>query len=282
MHRPTWPHPQLAGALAAAFALALPWRAGADPGVTLSWDHVGSAAQQVATKSYAGPGGYDLYVSLTGQSTPVAAFEVIVEVRGGRGAAGCFQYPVPDVPAAWRFDDAGCAAGHACFEGGTLVGASAAAQAGRLYLGDIAYDATTARERLVFVEDDPVPLATPDPARTYQLLHAHFDHAGTCAGEGDTANVALVLAHWLDVNPGGTEFAWNIAGPSVIGWNAPAQPGTCAETPPVASLALAAPTARSAATYASGGPATQSSFPMCAAPVPAAASSWGRVKATYR
>jgi len=280
MARQTWPvRIAILGFLASARQCSVA-PAAADPYVTLSWDHGGSTGQQVTTRSYTGPGGYDLYVSLTGQSTPVAGFEVVLIIGGGRGLS-CFPYPPPALPTAWHFDDAGCAAGHACFEGGTLVGPSAAAQAGRLFISDISYDLSTDKEKVTFVEDDPMPFSTPDPAQTYQLLHLHFDHTGTCAGEADTANVAIILAHWIDRFTGGTEFAWNIADPSLLGWNAPPMPGICERTPPISVLSLAAPIAP-AADGGSGGPVTQSTVPMCSAAVPALPATWGSVKARYR
>jgi len=279
MNRRTWPvRIAILGFLACARQFSAT-SAAADPYVTISWDHGGSAGQEVETKAYTGPGGYDVYVSLTGQSTPVAGFEIVLSIAGGQGVA-CDPNP-PVLPAAWHFDDAGCAAGHACFEGGTLVGPDAAAQAGRLFITDITYDPTTDRERVIFVEDDPIPFSTPDPARTYQLLHLHFDHTGTCAGEADTANVGVLLAHWIDRQIGGTEFAWNIADSYLLGWNAPSRPGICERTPPISVLSLATPIAP-AAVGGSGGPVTQSDIPMCTAPVPVESSSWGRVKATYR
>src|SRR5690349_19939922 len=84
----------------------------AAPAVTLSWDLAASGAQQVVTKKFTGPGPYDIYVAVTGQSVPVLAYELVLDIHGGRGLSEtCGFVPVPPIPPAWRFDAGSCAQG---------------------------------------------------------------------------------------------------------------------------------------------------------------------------
>src|SRR5262249_18389942 len=135
----------------------------------------------------------------------------------------------------------------------------------------LAYDPTTGLERVLLVEADPAPLATPDPAQTYRLAHFRFDHSGACAGEDQKVAIAVGLAHWLDAAQG-NEVAWNVAALGGIGWNQPAILGTCGMSPDPPSLLSQLKPARR----------VESALAECDQSVPTRATSWGSLKSTYR
>lgn len=266
--------------LVGAWRAAAPAPALADPYVTLSWDHAGTTAQQVVVKSFAGPGPYDVYVSLTGQSVPVRAFELVLEIGEGNGSS-CYLEPPRPLAAAFRFDDAGCARGQLCYEASALVPPPhPGAVVFRQFISDLAYNGGAQANILTYVEDDSTPLPAPDPTKTYRLAHFHFDLTGACAGATDSVYVRLDLAHWLDV-PTHTELAWNIAGSDILGWNTPPLESVCARKGPI-EPSLLARSIMPASTLGWSPPVTEGAIQVCDAAVPVRAASWGQVKATYR
>jgi hypothetical protein len=247
--------------------------ASAEGVVRLSWDHpANSAAQVVDAKNYGGPGAYDLWVTVSGQSTPVHCFEIELYVQAAR--AGCQPAPAP--PAAWRFDGAGCAAGRACFEWNSFSGDPQAAQAGGVFISELSFNPATGLERIVVAECNPVPLVLPDPAKTYTLGRFHFDHTGACAAETDSALITLTTAAWVPIAPDGSdgpEFEWASDAPVTLTWNVsgsapPACNASATETPGAHALDQVC--------------CQDPNMSPCALAVPARGTSWGQVKATYR
>jgi hypothetical protein len=281
MHRPARSILPVFPILLAAFgAPAAPAPSASDPYVTLSWDHTATTAQQIVVKSFAGPGPYDVYVSLTGQSVPVRAFELVLEIGEGNGSS-CYLEPPRPLAAAFRFDDAGCARGQLCYEASALVPPPhPGGFVYRRFLTDLTYNGGAQANILTYVEDDSTPLPAPDPTKTYRLAHFHLDLSGACAGATDSVYVRLDLAHWLDA-PTQTEFVWNVAGSDILGWNTPPLESVCARKGPIEPSFLGrsiAPTS----TLGWAPPVTEGAIQVCDAAVPARAASWGRVKATYR
>jgi hypothetical protein len=259
--------------------------ASADPYVSLSWSHAaGPTSPIVDQETFTGPGPYDVYVSLTGQSVPVRAFELLLYVSEGPGFSCYLDTPRP-LAAAWRFDDAGCARGNLCYQGSALVSTDPAAQASTVFITDLTYDGTNQVNKLTYVEGDPAPLLAPDPTQTYRLAHFRFNHQGTCAGEADSVNVRLGLAHWVDASSTSPEYEWTLAGQALLGWNTRPIGSICFVKGPSDPSLLRGPIATAiGATSAEGSPSpvTQAAIPACDAAVPARPASWGLVKATYR
>lgn len=242
--------------------------------VRLSWDTpAGSPGQVVGAKQYGGPGGYDIWLTLSGQSTPVRCFEIWLDLQSAR--PGC--QPAPPLPEAWRFDGEGCAAGQACFEWNSLAGTDPVSVAGRQFTSSISYDPTLGRERIVIAECDAEPLSTPDPTKTYTLARIHFDHTGSCAGEEDSALITLVTAGWVPIDPNGSngpESYWPSDSPLTLNWNLSNSTQPLCESSLGESKALLG--------LNSGCCQNDPNMAPCEGAVPAREMSWGRMKAAYR
>jgi hypothetical protein len=271
--RPALPLRLLALPVVLALCAAAGRPASAEGIVRISWDHpADSPGQLVGAKSYGGPGSYDVWVTLSGQSTPVRCFEIELYVQSAR--PGCQPAPAP--PAAWRFDGAGCAARHACFDWNSLAGTDPAQVAGREFISDTGFDPNTGLERIIIAECDGLPLATPDPARTYTLARFHFDHTGTCAGEADSALITLATALWVPVaedGSNGPESDWPSDAPLGLGWNV-----SSSAPPPCNPSAL-----QSSLANAQDPPLYHDpNMSLCDVAVPARGMTWGQIKAAYR
>ena len=254
-------------ALAAAALMATMSPAFAEGTVALSWDRPANATDPpVLEKSYTGPGSYDLYVTLTGQTTQVRAFFFKLQI--GVGRPRCPSSTA--VPPAWRFDGGGCQSGRACFVGGGLWDPEPNLD----LLSGLSYDSQSEQGVVIVAEGSTVPLVNRDPSRTYTLARLHFEHSGLCAGESDSIYICLIQAHWITEWGGGEEYAWGGENEACLFWNSPpAVKGTCS------------PLVLAAADPLVSGFATSSIDPylgLCDLAVPARNATWGRVKAAYR
>ena len=241
--------------------------------VRLSWDHPASSlGQVVGAKNYAGPGTYDLWLTLSGQSTAVRCFEIELRVQSAR--LGC--QPAPALSGAWRFDGVGCAAGRACFEWNSFAGSDPAAGTGWEFVSTISYNQANGIEQIFIAECDPDPLPMPDPVKTYTLARFHFDHTGTCAAEEDSALITLTTAGWVAVAPDGSngpESYWLSDSPVTLTWNV-----SGSAPPPCNSSSTQSLAVRELDSVCCQDP----NMSPCAVAVPARGVSWGQVKAAYR
>lgn len=231
--------------------------------VTLSWDHPATPGQPaVVSRAYAGPGTYDLYATLTGQSDPVSIY--ILRVQVFSGVPICPRNPLP---AAWRFDESGCRAGNVCFSTGAF------SPTPTQQWTDVQFHSSTPPIESVWYQVGEMydPPAGTDPARTYVLARFRFTFPEDgCGGLTDSVYVAGVASAWFDGAGVLGQWAWS-HGREFVFWNHAVTHGIpphCGEVPET-----------------SGAPeplAVDSEIPRCALPVPASATSWGRLKATYR
>jgi hypothetical protein len=247
----------------------------AEGSIALSWNRPVSASHPpILARAYEGPGFYDLYVTLTGQSTPVAAF--LIELRLGVGRPFC--PPLGDLPSAWHFEGGGCHAGGACFVGGGLLDPSSPLQS-RIQRVTGLWQDSDGRGRLVFVEyyaedGTPFPLVPLDPSRTYTLGRFRFEHSGTCAGEEDSIYIDVRQAHWVTY-PNDVEYVWEGDNEAFVLWNG-------VSTSRVACGAAQLAVGTDLRDVVNGDSFIDPFFRACDLPVSAAATTWGRMKAAYR
>ena len=277
MDPPRPAHWLVLGFLAIAF-VATPSSLHADGNVTLSWDRpAGPGRPPIASRSFAGPGPVDLYVSVQGLSTPLQAFQVWLRVDGTNRCFG----PVDSLAAAWRFDAGGCQEGRVCFEGeGFRELVDGPLEPGFESLNDLAPIVPGAAFRIGFAEFYPAAVL-PDPTAGYTLLRLRFDHGASvlgtttgsgCGGAEEEAYVTLYRASFLDAT--GNEIQWAIGPFDQIEWR----------KPPFATNEIACTESfdEPPSLFARRGDGVNSPIVPCDLPVPARAMSWGRLKSGYR
>lgn len=269
-------------ALAFAAELALPVQGVAQvpahPTLDLHWNRPDGHYK----RNFEGPGPVDIYVTLRGLREPITAHQIWLTVTWDYwGHTG--DKPLPD---AWRFDPDGCQAGRACMQTGQLSPyLSGPPTSEARELGLVEYDEGTHRLRVGMAEIYG-RTAVLDPESTYTVLRLRFDHsfsvagdsatsAGSCTGAGEWLHIGFNSARrssYIDVN--GVEHPFDM-GQEFLYWNAP--PWLGARTPPSDELA-----AEGLPDLFSGRSGSLLALPRCDVPVPAHATTWGRLKSNYR
>ena len=236
--------------------------------LTLSWDRpAGPGQPPIARREYSGPGTYDLYVTLTGQSDPVRIFAIYLQVNVAN--EGC-PTSVP-FPAAWRYDEQGCRRRGACYVGGGMIDDTSPQQSKVESVTSMSFEPGPKRLRMLFAQAYPLPLVMPDPDQSYVLGRFRFEQTGMCGGEGDSLAIALVQAEWAGECQC-EEFEWLGVGETFAIWNGSPVAGDCASAPaavtPLANAVL--------------GFDIDPNLAACDLPVAVYPRTWGQVKAAYR
>jgi len=160
----------------------------------LSW---GTCSPQVSNQNFAGPGPYQLVLSVAGASQTSVGHESEIHIR-------------PAVPDAWRFDNAGCqtASGFTVFRTGLL---SCPPMSGKnpLTISFYKLSDTGDGSAVLHLAETYDPFV-PDPTKRYVLWRIFFNHqysiAGqdsdpeTCDGAGQTLGFKAVPAFLLTTN----------------------------------------------------------------------------------
>lgn len=249
-----------AAILTIAFTLLQPLPVAADGTISLHWQDCTTTA--INRNAESGP--IDrIVVTLKGASGPIKGLQVQIRLSPGFAV----------LPPAWRFDPAGCEAGHFAARATASAPGCPILLGGRVTtLSGFDYGAEIERGRAYYYAAfDPF---VADPATIYTLVQFEFDHTNAISGFGTGPAacgcldrplcVALTSASYLDGSDIEIPFA---VAQEYLSWNDPnnslacpgywCELGTC-DPPPIDSTCVVQ------------------------APTPANARSWGSVKATYR
>ena len=168
----------------------------AAPSAWLNWGNC-SAPFTNLTQTFGGPGVYHEVVSASDFSGTVTGYVLKLVVQ----ADNLYNFPSSPLPDAWRFDPAGCQAGHLAITP-DHSGCNALAPAGAFSSVSASY----VGQQLVISYAVTFPGYVPDPATTFVLADVAYDHAlsvvGTpptgCGGVDRQACFKILQATWLD------------------------------------------------------------------------------------
>jgi hypothetical protein len=237
--------------------------------IYLSWDQPYVPGQpRVDSRTYAGPGVYDLYATLAGQDEPLSALQVwlVVDTQCGSGLA---------LPDAWHFEDGGCQSGQACFVAGSFLSLVPPPQRPQYdWIADWSHDPLSDQSRVVVAEAYRAFVVPPGAA--VPVVRWRLDMREACSG-GDIP-VILRISRASYLNAQGFEIPYSLPGESV-GWNQPSLVHIC---DPLARKGAVAGADTFAALLSGNFGHEHGSVPRCDLAVPAAATSWGRLKSSYR
>jgi hypothetical protein len=198
----------------------------AAPTAALRWDTCDDGSAGLPTnKDFAAPGVYTQVISGRGFSAPIYGLTIDLELRAPGG-----------LPAAWRFDPAGCQAGALGYSLGAVSKSCPTLAGGTLVLTTFAYDAVrgTAHVRLAATFNG---LTTPNPASTYVLAQLQYDHslsvagaggAGQCGGADAPVCFQLKSVSWNDAQS--VEHSLPLTN-ALVTWQNPLGTSPCAISP---------------------------------------------------
>jgi hypothetical protein len=180
--------------------------------VSISWDRpAGPGQPPIIWRTFEGPTPVDVYVTVSGMSTPIRAQQVHLAMNTDPFCS-LTRDTIPD---AWRFDEGGCQAGRVCFTGKGLSELHPGPlEPGYRKISDVtASDVTSIRFVLAEIYPD---VMYPDPAKSYTLFHLRFDHTQSVAGRdagtdcgGAEREVYLTLHRASYLDEAGNEIQWS-------------------------------------------------------------------------
>ena len=175
--------------------------------VRCSWN---SCDPQVVNQSFAGPGVYNLVVSMSGADAPNVGTEVNVLL-------------FPAIPDAWRFDDSGCQTPSQILFNSNAFSKTCPAMRGTnpLPITHFGYNEGVGTIRLFQAYDT----FDPDPSSRYTLWTIAFDHTYSQAGPGEPGYCGGADAP-VSIAVGRVEYAQE-DGQKIIAQTAPGDVNPC-------------------------------------------------------
>jgi hypothetical protein len=210
-------------------AIAVPcW---ASPLIHLQWSACPASTWQ-ENRNFTGPGNYRQVIVGSGFDQRITGYTL--KIRGL--AANVYDGATDPPPNAWRFDPAGCQAGHL---------QASVSSATCPTLGGTSPSVTTSssldQNTLYVTVEVRFPAVQPNPSTTYDILALDFDHLNSligpqgpsgCGGADERMCFTIWEAHWFDQFSESHAFYFELF--SGVSWQDPR--GTCFGDLPVTPL----------------------------------------------